>query len=157
AMEANQKVEDYLRGGVRLVWVIDPEAHTVLIYRGDGSIGGLREQDELSGEEGLPGFRARVGDPVLPPPGAGPGRGSPWDDRPIIACRHAGHRAREFYLVRRKGVLYSVRVQGWLNLIDSTEPVKMPGKLSFLGALVGCEGREEEDVGCRRPYGVGGG
>lgn len=60
--ETDEKVEEYLGAGVRLVWVISPEARTVLIYRADGSINGLREQDELSGEDVLPGFRCRVGD-----------------------------------------------------------------------------------------------
>lgn len=70
--ETDGKVEEYLRAGVRLVWVISPEARTVLIYRADGSINGLREQDELSGEDVLPSFRCRVGElfstPAAPQP-----------------------------------------------------------------------------------------
>jgi Uma2 family endonuclease len=58
--ETDEKIEAYLRAGVRLVWVVNPESRTVLIYRADGSIGGLRERDELNGEEVLPGFRCRV-------------------------------------------------------------------------------------------------
>ena len=46
--------------GVALVWVIDPEARTVHIHRGDGSVTWLREDDELSGEDVVPGFRCRV-------------------------------------------------------------------------------------------------
>lgn len=60
--ETAVKVEEYLRAGVRLVWVVNPETRTVLIYRADGTISGLREHDELSGEDVLPGFRCRVGD-----------------------------------------------------------------------------------------------
>lgn len=60
--ETDRKVEEYLRAGVRLVWVVSPESRTVLVYRGDGTITGLRESDELSGEDTLPGFRCRVSD-----------------------------------------------------------------------------------------------
>jgi Uma2 family endonuclease len=60
--ETDQKVERYLAAGVPLVWVMNPETHTVLIYRADGSIQGLREPGELSGEAVIPGFRCRVRD-----------------------------------------------------------------------------------------------
>jgi Uma2 family endonuclease len=60
--ETDQKIEDYLAAGVPLVWVINPQSKTVLIYRADGSIQGLRANDELSGEGVVPGFRCRVGD-----------------------------------------------------------------------------------------------
>ncbi len=60
AYEVEIKVVEYLGAGVRLVWVINPEMRTVHIHRGDGSVGWLREDDELSGEDVLPGFRVRV-------------------------------------------------------------------------------------------------
>jgi Uma2 family endonuclease len=68
--ETDFKVEEYLRAGVRLVWVVNPETRTILIYRADGSIQGLREPDELSGEDALPGFRCRGGALCTMPPGA---------------------------------------------------------------------------------------
>jgi Uma2 family endonuclease len=68
--ETDQKVDDYLEAGVRLVWVINPESRTVLIYRANGSINGLREPDELTGEDVLPGFRCRVGEIFVKPSGA---------------------------------------------------------------------------------------
>ena len=58
--ETDDKVDEYLRAGVRLVWVINPERQTVLIYRANGTIPGLRAQDELSGEDVLVGFKCRV-------------------------------------------------------------------------------------------------
>lgn len=67
--ETDRKVEEYLRVGVRLVWVVNPETRTVLIYRADGSIVGLRDPDELSGEDTLPGFRCRVGELFVMPEG----------------------------------------------------------------------------------------
>jgi Uma2 family endonuclease len=60
AYEVERKTIEYLDAGVPLVWVIDPEARTVRIYRGDGSSGWLREDGELSGEDVLPGFRCRL-------------------------------------------------------------------------------------------------
>jgi Uma2 family endonuclease len=58
--EVERKTIEYLDAGVPLVWVIDPEARTVRIYRGDGSSGWLREGGELLGEDVLPGFRCRL-------------------------------------------------------------------------------------------------
>jgi Uma2 family endonuclease len=65
--ETDQKVDEYLTAGVLLVWVINPESRTVLIYRADGSISGLREHDELSGEDVFPQFRCRVADLFVSP------------------------------------------------------------------------------------------
>jgi Uma2 family endonuclease len=60
AYEVESKVLEYLEAGVALVWVIDPEARTAHIYRGDRSSDWLREDGELSGEDVLPGFRCRL-------------------------------------------------------------------------------------------------
>jgi Uma2 family endonuclease len=58
--DLEEKVEEYLRAGVRLVWVIHPEVHAIQVIRGDGSGYRLRAGDELSGEEVVPGFRCPV-------------------------------------------------------------------------------------------------
>ncbi|MFO0964802.1 MAG: Uma2 family endonuclease [Gemmataceae bacterium] len=60
AYEVDEKIEDYLRAGVKLVWVINPETRTVMIHRLDGSTTKLHEDDFLDGENVLPGFRIRV-------------------------------------------------------------------------------------------------
>ena len=61
AYDVEHKVIEYLDAGVALVWVIDPEARTVRIYRGDGSISWLRgDGGELLGEDVLPGFQCEV-------------------------------------------------------------------------------------------------
>lgn len=52
-----QKVRDYLEAGGRLVWVVAPQAHTVTVYRADGSARLLREQDALEGEDVLLGLQ----------------------------------------------------------------------------------------------------
>jgi Uma2 family endonuclease len=58
--ELEEKVEEYLRAGVRLVWVVLPDIRAVHVYRADGTTGRFREHDELSGEDVLPGFRCKV-------------------------------------------------------------------------------------------------
>jgi Uma2 family endonuclease len=58
--EVEAKVEEYHNAGVPLIWVIEPEARTVYVHRGDGSVSKLREKDELSGEDVVPGFRCPV-------------------------------------------------------------------------------------------------
>lgn len=50
------KTLDYLKAGARLVWVVDPLAHTLTVYRPDGSARLLREDDALDGEDVLDGF-----------------------------------------------------------------------------------------------------
>jgi Uma2 family endonuclease len=67
AYDLDEKVEDFLKAGVRLVWVVHPVTRTVQIHRLNGSVGQLGEHDELSGEDVLPGFGCRVGDLFLPP------------------------------------------------------------------------------------------
>lgn len=70
--EVTGKVEMFLSAGVLLVWVVDPDQRRVSVYRHDGTGTILRPEDELSGEDVLPGFRCRVGDLFLPPPGTVP-------------------------------------------------------------------------------------
>lgn len=65
--ELDEKVEDYLKAGVPLVWVINPNSRLVRVHRGDGSVSYLREDDELSGEDVIPGFRCVVRE-ILPAP-----------------------------------------------------------------------------------------
>jgi len=60
ASALNLKIEEYLRAGVRLVWVIDPEVRIVQVFRANGSGQWLREQDSLSGEDVVAGFECQV-------------------------------------------------------------------------------------------------
>ena len=66
AYELDEKLDDYRRAGVPLVWVINPNSRTVRIYRGDDPVITLHEDDELSGENIIPGFRCPVRE-ILPP------------------------------------------------------------------------------------------
>jgi Uma2 family endonuclease len=67
AYEVEEKIEEYLEAGVGLVWVVNPRARIVYVHRPDGTVSKLRENDELSGEDVVPGFRCHVRD-ILPPP-----------------------------------------------------------------------------------------
>jgi Uma2 family endonuclease len=60
--EVEQKVREYLRAKVPLVWVINPHTRTVRVHRPGGSLTDLEEDQELTGENVVPGFRCRVGD-----------------------------------------------------------------------------------------------
>jgi Uma2 family endonuclease len=54
--EVLAKVADWLAAGTRLVWVVDPQRSEVRVYRRDGSLSVLGENDSLEGEDVLPGF-----------------------------------------------------------------------------------------------------
>lgn len=60
--EVNEKVEEWLKAGVRLLWTINSKRRTVTVYRSLTAVIMLTEQDELDGEDVLPGFRLRVAD-----------------------------------------------------------------------------------------------
>jgi Uma2 family endonuclease len=70
--EVEVKVDEYLRAGVRLVWVIDPPTRSVRVHRADATVTDLSEADELSGEDVVPGFRCRVADLFVTPPQMSP-------------------------------------------------------------------------------------
>jgi Uma2 family endonuclease len=74
--EVDEKVEEYLRAGVRLVWIISPHNHTVRLYRLSGGSQSLRVNDELDGEDVVPGFRCPVRDLFPQPAARGAGNGS---------------------------------------------------------------------------------
>jgi Uma2 family endonuclease len=61
ADEIDQKVDEYLSAGVKLVRVGHPLAKAVRVHRADGPVTWLSEGNELSGEEIIPGFCLSVG------------------------------------------------------------------------------------------------
>ena len=63
--ELEEKLDDYRKAGVPLVWVIYPEARKAKVLRLDGPPGELGEDDELSGEDIIPGFRCPLRE-ILP-------------------------------------------------------------------------------------------
>jgi Uma2 family endonuclease len=50
------KVADWLSAGTRLVWVMDPDRRIARIYRADGTQATINEDEQLDGEDILPGF-----------------------------------------------------------------------------------------------------
>ena len=58
--DVEQKVHEYLHAGARLLWVVSPTLRTVTVYRPGANPIVLRESDELSGEDVVPGFRCGV-------------------------------------------------------------------------------------------------
>ena len=54
------KARDYLNGGVKLVWLVDYEERTVCVFRNDRTPEIIRESQELTGGDELPGFSVRV-------------------------------------------------------------------------------------------------
>lgn len=60
--EMDRKRAEYFGAGVRLVWVVDPNARSVAVYANPGEPVVLRETDVLDGGAVLPGFSMAVRD-----------------------------------------------------------------------------------------------
>ena len=70
AYDVSLKTEEYLANGFKLIWVVHPNTKTVVIHRADGSIAKLHEQDDITGESLLPGFKCKVAEFFAVPAGA---------------------------------------------------------------------------------------
>lgn len=57
-----QKVNEYLEKGVGLIWVVDPEDRSVVVFRNGQKPRVLSENESLTGEDVLPGFTCRIAD-----------------------------------------------------------------------------------------------
>jgi Uma2 family endonuclease len=60
--KVNRRIGRFVKWGVPLVWLIDPEEQTVTIYRPDCVPEVLERDEELTGGKLLPDFRCRVAD-----------------------------------------------------------------------------------------------
>lgn len=58
-----EKALTYLSGGTQLVWVIEPVAKTVTVYRSETDIETFTREDTLTGEEVVEGFSCKVSEP----------------------------------------------------------------------------------------------
>jgi len=58
--ETLEKMAQWLKAGVRLIWVVDSEKRNARVYRADGSEVLLAPDDTLDGEDVLPGFRCAL-------------------------------------------------------------------------------------------------
>jgi Uma2 family endonuclease len=54
--ETHRKIADCFGAGTRLVWVIDPSTEQVIVHHPDGRSQVYSGDDEVSGEDVLPGF-----------------------------------------------------------------------------------------------------
>lgn len=62
AVALEQKIDEYLRAGVRLVWVVYPLTKAAYVYRPDGTAARKTVTDSLDGEAVLPGLTVPVAD-----------------------------------------------------------------------------------------------
>ena len=60
--EVQEKVEEWLNAGARLVWVLYPATRSAIVYRSLSDVSNLTADDYLDGEDVVPGFSCRVGD-----------------------------------------------------------------------------------------------
>ena len=58
--DVTQKLREYFDIGVRLVWIVDPEAQRIYAYRSLTEVREFTDDDELSDDELLPGFSTPV-------------------------------------------------------------------------------------------------
>ena len=58
--EVELKIEEYLAAGTRSVWVVHPRARVIDVYRHDGTVLRLRENDMITEPTLLPGFACSV-------------------------------------------------------------------------------------------------
>ncbi len=62
ASEMQQKIDEYLAAGTRLVWLVDPQSQTVTAYHPSGDAHLYRGNEPVPGEDVLPGFSFRPSD-----------------------------------------------------------------------------------------------
>lgn len=57
-----RRIEYYLRSGVTLIWIVDPEDESVAVFERGAASRDVRSPDKLSGAPVLPGFELDLGD-----------------------------------------------------------------------------------------------
>ncbi len=60
--EVEEKIHEWLQGGARIVWLLDPDRRTVTVYEGGRPPRVLSESETLTAEPVLPGFSVPVGE-----------------------------------------------------------------------------------------------
>ncbi len=60
--KVREKIKDYVKNGVKLIWLVDPDTRTVTVYQGSLRGSELDEADTLTGGDVLPGFTCLVSD-----------------------------------------------------------------------------------------------
>jgi Uma2 family endonuclease len=62
ASEIQGNVEEWLRAGTNLVWILYPSTRSAMVHQSDGAARLHHAEDTLHGEPVLPGFACRLGD-----------------------------------------------------------------------------------------------
>jgi Uma2 family endonuclease len=94
----NRRISHFMKWGVPLVWLIDPEEQTVTIYRPDCAPEVLEKDAEITGDGVLPDFRCRVVDFFFMPDEADGGAPPPASSPPRAERKRAkrnGNRRRK--------------------------------------------------------------
>ena len=60
--DLQEKMQEYIKNGVRLAWLIDRKNEITYIYRIDGSTSSVPFAETLDGEDVLVGFKLRIAD-----------------------------------------------------------------------------------------------
>jgi Uma2 family endonuclease len=71
AEAVQEKIDDYLAAGVRLIWIIYPTQRTATVYSAT-ACAYIPRGGELSGGDVIPGFQCRLEDILQPPTPSGP-------------------------------------------------------------------------------------
>jgi Uma2 family endonuclease len=58
--EVDEKIEDWIKAGTKLLWIVDARLKTVTVYRSMTDVTTKTATDELKGEEIVPGFHCGV-------------------------------------------------------------------------------------------------
>jgi Uma2 family endonuclease len=58
--ELEEKLADDQKVSVPLIWVINPKSRSAWVHRVNGPVSYLHEDDQLSGEDVIPGFRCPI-------------------------------------------------------------------------------------------------
>jgi Uma2 family endonuclease len=66
AAEVEEKVQDWLTGGARAVWLVYSSGPRIAIHLPDGTSRTHGPEDEIDGADALPGFRIKVADLLKP-------------------------------------------------------------------------------------------
>ena len=66
ATDVQEKVDEWLGAGARLVWVVHQRGPRLVVHRPDGSARTLGPDDDVEGEDVLPGFCMRLRDLLHP-------------------------------------------------------------------------------------------
>jgi Uma2 family endonuclease len=69
ASEMQRKALEYLDAGARLVWIVDPDTATVILYRSRAEVRILGEDEPLDAGEVIPGLESPVSALFRRPPG----------------------------------------------------------------------------------------